>query len=100
MKIAVFWVVAPCSLVEFTNVSEVLAASIIRAIAPHSIVSVIKLGSQWVGNSARVGEANRSFVSKTSWKGYFRILGVEARIILKCILGIGLWRCELDLTGL
>jgi hypothetical protein len=30
---AVFWVVAPCSLVEkFTNVSEVLAASIIRAI--------------------------------------------------------------------
>jgi hypothetical protein len=30
---AVFWVVAPCSLVEVTNVSEVLAASIIRAIA-------------------------------------------------------------------
>jgi hypothetical protein len=29
---AVFWVVAPCSLVIFTNVSEVLAASIIRAI--------------------------------------------------------------------
>jgi hypothetical protein len=28
---AVFWVVAPCSLVKFTNVSEVLAASIIRA---------------------------------------------------------------------
>jgi hypothetical protein len=25
-KMAVFWVVAPCSLVEFTNVSEVLAA--------------------------------------------------------------------------
>jgi hypothetical protein len=25
---AVFWVVAPCSLVEVTNVSEVLAASI------------------------------------------------------------------------
>jgi hypothetical protein len=33
MKIAVFWVVAPCSLVEVNNVSEVLAASIIRAIA-------------------------------------------------------------------
>jgi hypothetical protein len=30
MKIAVFWVVAPCSLVDFTYVSEVLAASIIR----------------------------------------------------------------------
>jgi hypothetical protein len=29
MKIAVFWVVTPC----ITNVSEVLAASIIRAIA-------------------------------------------------------------------
>jgi hypothetical protein len=31
MKMAVFWVVAPCSLVEAYNVSEVLAASIIRA---------------------------------------------------------------------
>jgi hypothetical protein len=30
MKMAVFWVVAPCSLVEVTDVSEVLAASIIR----------------------------------------------------------------------
>jgi hypothetical protein len=29
---AVFWAVAPCSLVKFTDVSEVLAASIIRAI--------------------------------------------------------------------
>jgi hypothetical protein len=28
---AVFWVVAPCSLVDFTSVSEVLAASVIRA---------------------------------------------------------------------
>jgi hypothetical protein len=33
MKVAVFWVVALCSLVEVTDVSEVLAASIIRAIA-------------------------------------------------------------------
>jgi hypothetical protein len=31
MKMAVFWVVAPCSVVEVTGVSEVLAASIIRA---------------------------------------------------------------------
>jgi hypothetical protein len=31
-EMAVFWVVAPCSLVKFTNVSEVLTASIIRAI--------------------------------------------------------------------
>jgi hypothetical protein len=31
LKMAVFWVVAPCSLVKFTNVSEVLAASILRA---------------------------------------------------------------------
>jgi hypothetical protein len=29
MKITIFWVVAPCSLVEVTDVSEVLAASII-----------------------------------------------------------------------
>jgi hypothetical protein len=32
MKMDVFWVVAPCSLGEFTNVSELLAASIITAI--------------------------------------------------------------------
>jgi hypothetical protein len=30
-KMAVVWVVAPCSLVEVYNVSEVLATSIIRA---------------------------------------------------------------------
>jgi hypothetical protein len=30
MKMTVFWVVALCSLVKFTDVSEVLAASIIR----------------------------------------------------------------------
>jgi hypothetical protein len=30
MKMAVFWVVAPCTLDEFTNVSEVCTASIIR----------------------------------------------------------------------
>jgi hypothetical protein len=29
LKMAVFWVVVPCSLVEVTDVSEVLAASII-----------------------------------------------------------------------
>jgi hypothetical protein len=33
MKMAVFWVVAPCTLEKFTHVSEVPAASIIRAIA-------------------------------------------------------------------
>jgi hypothetical protein len=32
MKIAVFWNVAPCSLIEMTDVSEVLIASIIRVI--------------------------------------------------------------------
>jgi hypothetical protein len=32
MKVAVFWVVAPCRLVEVTDVSELLAASIIREI--------------------------------------------------------------------
>jgi hypothetical protein len=31
IKMAVFWVAAPCDLVKFTNISEVLAASIIRA---------------------------------------------------------------------
>jgi hypothetical protein len=32
MKIALFWIVIPCSLVEVTDVSEVLAAFIIRAV--------------------------------------------------------------------
>jgi hypothetical protein len=32
-KMAVFWVVEPCSLVEVYNISEVLAASIIRAMS-------------------------------------------------------------------
>jgi hypothetical protein len=32
LKMAVLWVVAPCSLVKFTDISEVLAASIIRAV--------------------------------------------------------------------
>jgi hypothetical protein len=31
MKMAVFWVVTPCGMVNFTDVSEVLAASIIKA---------------------------------------------------------------------
>jgi hypothetical protein len=34
MKMAVFWVMAQCSLVEFTDVSEVLSVSIIRAMRP------------------------------------------------------------------
>jgi hypothetical protein len=33
-KMAAFWVVAPCSLVKFTEVLEVLAASIISTHGP------------------------------------------------------------------
>jgi hypothetical protein len=33
MKMAVFWDVAPCSLVEIEDVSEVFTAFVIRAIA-------------------------------------------------------------------
>jgi hypothetical protein len=40
---AVFWVVAPCSLVEVTNVSEVLAASIIRALVNFYQTTLIAL---------------------------------------------------------
>jgi hypothetical protein len=32
MKMAVFWVVAPCILVKFTDISEVCTASVIRAV--------------------------------------------------------------------
>jgi hypothetical protein len=33
MKMAVFWIVPPCSLVEVTNISEMLASSVIKVIA-------------------------------------------------------------------
>jgi hypothetical protein len=36
MKMAVFWVVAPCTLVKFTDVSEACTASIIRAMGHES----------------------------------------------------------------
>jgi hypothetical protein len=38
MNVTVFWVVAPCSLVEVTDTSEVLAASIIRTIALYTVL--------------------------------------------------------------
>lgn len=37
-KIDVFWVVAQCSLVKFTDVLEVFAAFIIRAMNKHGVV--------------------------------------------------------------
>jgi hypothetical protein len=40
MKIAIFWVVEPCSLVEVYNVSEVLAASTIRAMSTQTAIFV------------------------------------------------------------
>jgi hypothetical protein len=40
MKMAVFWVVAPCSLAEFADVSQVLAASIIRAIQRNILTAL------------------------------------------------------------
>jgi hypothetical protein len=36
MKMVLFWVVAPCILVMFNNVSEVLAASIIKAMSTQT----------------------------------------------------------------
>jgi hypothetical protein len=50
MKVIVCWIVAPCSLVGFSDVLEVLAASMIRAVAlimwscdgPMSIVNTAK----------------------------------------------------------
>jgi hypothetical protein len=32
MKMAAFWIVAPCSLIKFTSVSQVFAASVIRVV--------------------------------------------------------------------
>jgi hypothetical protein len=32
IKLVIFWAVAPCSVVEFTDVSEVLAASIMSSL--------------------------------------------------------------------
>jgi hypothetical protein len=43
MQMAVFWVLAPCSFVEVTDVSEVLTASIIRAIITVMMEAVTSL---------------------------------------------------------
>jgi hypothetical protein len=40
MKMAVFWVVAPCSLVEVYDISEVIAVSIIRATSLQKTVNL------------------------------------------------------------
>jgi hypothetical protein len=40
---AVFWVVAPCSLVKFTDVSEVLVASIMRKIIAIFILAAVRI---------------------------------------------------------
>jgi hypothetical protein len=41
-KMTVFWVVAPCSLVEITNVSEVFTASIIRVMSHRIELNILK----------------------------------------------------------
>jgi hypothetical protein len=38
IKMAVLWVYAPCSLVKFTDVSEALAASIIKAVSAECLM--------------------------------------------------------------
>jgi hypothetical protein len=45
MKMTVFWIVAPCSLVEASDVSEVLAASIIRAMMEAVITLIMEATS-------------------------------------------------------
>jgi hypothetical protein len=52
MKMAVFWVDAPCSPVKFTDVSEVLDASIVRAkeAASTSGMSVNFYQTTWRNN--------------------------------------------------
>jgi hypothetical protein len=47
LKMAVFWVVAPCSLVEVTDVSEMLAASIIREMT--HVLRLSQIGAQQIG---------------------------------------------------
>jgi hypothetical protein len=44
VKMAVFWAVAPCNLVQVTDVSEALAALIIRAMTHHRDEE----GSRWL----------------------------------------------------
>jgi hypothetical protein len=43
MKMAVFWVVVPCGLMKFTDFSEVLVVSIIRAMTQGAPLDVGKL---------------------------------------------------------
>jgi hypothetical protein len=47
MKRAAFWVVAPCTLVEFADVSEVCTASVIRAIVSAVSTSETSINFYW-----------------------------------------------------
>jgi hypothetical protein len=47
MNKAVFWVVAPCSLVKFIYVSEVLVASIIRAMSKLLPDCMVQQSRRW-----------------------------------------------------
>jgi hypothetical protein len=66
MKTAVFWDVSPCGLVEFTDVSVVLTASIIRAMGCASCLRrQVKLRGQYVFWNLYMRE---QFSPSNSWK--------------------------------
>jgi hypothetical protein len=56
-KMAVFWVFAPYSLAELYRLSEVLAASIIRAMSTHCSALMMEGKAQW----------GQSYVEQALW---------------------------------
>jgi hypothetical protein len=67
MKMAVFWVVVPCSLVEVYDVSEVLAASIIGASSPKNPEdSHIQ---NWIILTSTLHEIVHAFLARNDWVG-------------------------------
>jgi hypothetical protein len=74
MKMAVFWVVAPCSLVEVHEVSEVLAASIIRAMSAAPVSAPIKEAASTSGTSVNFYQTTRCYSPEDSHIKFTQII--------------------------
>jgi hypothetical protein len=74
MKIAAFWVTAPCSLVEVDDVSEVFSVSIIRAMrAIALIIEDVDKPLKCRSTSARQHDAvfRKAFIFKLTLKSEY-----------------------------
>jgi ribosomal protein L35AE/L33A len=100
-KMPVFWVVAPFSLVKFTDVSEVLAASIIRTITSETSVNFYQTTRRNNPEDSHLkiqiasSKAAQNIIKACIHKHYSEDQCVDGRIILN-----GIWRnCGRVSTG-